>query len=774
MTREEIRKAVWCCGDNKSPGPDGFTFEFFKKYWSFIGPDFCDAVDHFFVNGSFSKGCNSSFVTLIPKVMDANFVNDFRPISLIGCVYKVVTKVLANRLAMVIADLVSDTQSAFVAGRHILDGPFILSEILQWCKRKKKRAMFFKVDFAKAYDSVRWDYLLDILEAFGFGLTWCKWIRGTFNFAKASILINGSPSKEFSFNCGLRQGDPLSPYLFIVVMESLHLSLVRAVDEGFFKGISLPGSISISHLFYADDALFLGEWSDGNLSHIIHILKCFFLASGMQINLHKSQVLGVGVPRHIVEQVATSIGCTIMQNKFSYLGVMVGECMSRRKAWEEVILKLRTRLSKWKVKTLSIGGRFTLLKSVLGASPLYNMSIFKVPSGVLKSMEAIRNHFFNGNDPSDKKIIWAAWDKVLASKSKGGLGVSSFHALNRALLLKWVWRFISRDGSLWFRVISALYGASLDTHKLHLSSNWSSIMRELLLLETKGMDFLSYCRIRVGNGMDTRFWLDTWIGDKPLYVMFPRLFALDLNKEISVAGKLHSPLHLSFRRSVRSGFEQQLMENLQSMIDSVSLSTSHDRWICNLSGDGDFRIKEVRNVIDDMFLPSYPEPTRWVNFVPIKINIFSWRARRNCLPSRANLLRRGVNIDSSMCPICMLYVEDVNHILLRCDFAQSVMRRICKWWDVEWQPWASFQDWISWLVSNRLSSKLLKMLEGVFWVAWWSIWKFRNHTIFDVNPPRRSMIFDNIVSHSFNWCHSRCNRKFSWDDWLKNPHLITL
>ena len=286
------------------------------------------------------------------------------------------------------------------------------------------------------------------------------------------------------------------------------------------------------------------------------------------------------------------------------------------------------------------------------------------------------------------------------------------------------------------------------------------------------MDFLSYCRIRVGNGMDTRFWLDNWIGDKPLYVMFPRLFALDLNKEISVAGKLHSPLHLSFRRSVRSGFEQQLMENLQSMIDSVSLSSSHDRWICNLSGDGDFRIKEVRNVIDDMFLPSYPEPTRWVNFVPIKINIFSWRARRNCLPSRANLLRRVVNIDSSMCPICMLYVEDVNHILLCCDFAQSVMRRICKWWD--WQPWVYFQDWISWLVSNRLSSKLLKMLEGVFWVAWWSIWKFRNHTIFDVNPPRRSMIFDNIVSYSFNWCHSRCNRKFSWDDWLKNPHLITL
>nr|GEZ21584.1 RNA-directed DNA polymerase, eukaryota [Tanacetum cinerariifolium] len=255
---DEIQRAVWDCGNNKSPGPDGYTFEFFKKYWDFIGPDFCDAVEYFFVNGSFFKGCNSSFVALIPKVIDAKFVNDFRPISLIGCIYKVVTKILANRLVLIIADLVSDTQSAFVAGRQILDNPFILDEIyigvkgrknkqcnssfvalipkvidaksvndfrpisligciykvvtkilanrlvliiadlvsdtqsafvagrqildspfildeiLHWCKRKKKQAMFFKVDFAKAYDSVRWDYLLDVLKAFGFGHTWCK------------------------------------------------------------------------------------------------------------------------------------------------------------------------------------------------------------------------------------------------------------------------------------------------------------------------------------------------------------------------------------------------------------------------------------------------------------------------------------------------------------------------------------------------------------------------------------------------------------------------
>nr|GFC94600.1 RNA-directed DNA polymerase, eukaryota [Tanacetum cinerariifolium] len=123
---------------------------------------------------------------------------------LIGCVYKVVTRVLANRLVSVIEDLVSDTQSAFVAGRQILDGPFILDEILKWCKRIGKQAMFFKVDFAKAYDSVRWDYLIDVLEAFGFGSVWCNWIRGILYSSKASILVNGSP-KEFSCYRGLKQ-----------------------------------------------------------------------------------------------------------------------------------------------------------------------------------------------------------------------------------------------------------------------------------------------------------------------------------------------------------------------------------------------------------------------------------------------------------------------------------------------------------------------------------------------------------------------------------------
>nr|GEV33867.1 RNA-directed DNA polymerase, eukaryota [Tanacetum cinerariifolium] len=251
----------------------------------------------------------------------------------------------------------------------ILDGPFILNEILAWCKRKKKHAIIFKVDFAKAYDSMRWDYLLDVLLAFGFGPNWCKWIRGTFSSSIASVLVNGSPSLEFPFFCGLKQGDPLALFLFILIMESLHISFSRATSEGVFSGIQIHESLKVSHFFYADDAIFMGEWSQSNMVNIVKILNCFYLVSGLKINIQKSQLLRVGVHRDLVYQAAGFIGCSIMQTLFRY-----------QDGWRLY-------------DPVNLPGRLTLLKSVLRASPLYHMSLYKVPKDILHEMEMIRSNF---------------------------------------------------------------------------------------------------------------------------------------------------------------------------------------------------------------------------------------------------------------------------------------------------------------------------------------------------------------------------------------------
>ncbi|GJR20984.1 RNA-directed DNA polymerase, eukaryota [Tanacetum coccineum] len=209
VTYEEIKKAIWDCGTNKSPGHDGFTFDFFRKYWKIIDQDVVNAVQDFFITSKFPPGSNSTFITLIPKKHDAKVVKDFRPISLIGSFYKIIAKIMANRLSFVISDLISDVQSAFISNRKILDGPFILNELISWCKYNKSKAMIFKVDFEKAFDSVRWDYLDDILDKFGFGAKWRGWIQGCLNSSMGSILVNGSPTSEFKFHKGLKQGDPL-------------------------------------------------------------------------------------------------------------------------------------------------------------------------------------------------------------------------------------------------------------------------------------------------------------------------------------------------------------------------------------------------------------------------------------------------------------------------------------------------------------------------------------------------------------------------------------
>ncbi|GJY05304.1 putative RNA-directed DNA polymerase, eukaryota, reverse transcriptase zinc-binding domain protein [Tanacetum coccineum] len=406
VSREEIRKAAWDCGVNKSPGPDGFTFEFFRKLWDLIGTEFSEAIEWFFEYGMFPKGCNSSFIALIPKVQDAKFCSDFRPITLITSMYKVISKILANRIAGVISELVSDIQSAFVAQRQILDGPFILNEILAWCKKLKKQAMVFKVDFAKAYDSIRWDFLDDILHSFGFGLKCRRWVKGCFSSAMVSILVNGSPSSEFAFERGLKQGDPLSSYLFILVMETLNLSFNRVVADGLYSGITIGTSMKVSHLFYADDVVFVGDWSQNNIQSLVQVLHIFYLASGLKINLAKSNLLGVGVHPEEVMQAANLIGCSVLKLPFKYLGVVIGNSMSQKLSWAPIIQKIQSRLSKWKAKTLSIGGRFTLLKSVLGASPIYSMSIYKVPTGILDLMESIRNKFFNEAVGKESKITW--------------------------------------------------------------------------------------------------------------------------------------------------------------------------------------------------------------------------------------------------------------------------------------------------------------------------------------------------------------------------------
>ncbi|GKA50366.1 RNA-directed DNA polymerase, eukaryota [Tanacetum coccineum] len=628
VTLDEVKKAVWDCGANKSPGPDGFTFEFFRKFWTIIDKYVFHTVLEFFESGHIPRGCNASFIALIPKVHDAKIVKDFRPISLIESIYKIIAKILANRLCNVLPCLINEVQSDFVSNRNILDGPFMIDELLSWCKHKRKSAMIFKVDFEKAFDSVKWEYILDTLKAFGFGQKWCKWINGCFATAMGSVLVNGSPTSEFQFQKGLKQGDPISPFLFILIMETLNLSFNRVIEANLFKGISINSSFSISHLFML---MTLFSWVNGAVD---------------------------------VKVAANLVGCFTFTSPFEYFDVKVGDNMLRINSWDEVLSKVSNRLSNLKLKTLSIGGRLTLIKSVLSSILLYHMSIFKAPMGVLNKLESIRRNFFIGTYGMEKKTSWIGWDKILASKKHGGLGVSSLYATNPTLLFKWIWRFFSQDSSLWSRFIKALHG----NHGA-LSSHVSK---------------------KIGNGENTSFWDDKWLDDEALKSLFPRLYALEACNSISVGVKLgHPSLTHSFRRPPRGGIEEEQLALLGSRITDISLPNMSDRWTWSLEAFGSFSV------------------------IPIKVNIHAWKVCLDKLPNRLNLSLRGLDIPTILCPLCNLAVESTSHTFLSCHLARQIWSKITRWWDMDATAFTCYDDWLIWLGNIRFPKHLKTLLEGV-------------------------------------------------------------
>ncbi|PNX92269.1 cysteine-rich receptor-like protein kinase [Trifolium pratense] len=383
FSEAEIRRAVWDCESTKSPGPDGVNFGFIKEFWEDIKDDFIRVMAEFHSNGRIVKGANCSFIVLIPKKKSPVKVTDFRPICLIGCIYKVISKVLANRLKKVISSVVSETQSAFISGRQILDGILIANEIVDEAKRKKKEAFMFKVDFEKAFDSVDWNFLDIVMQKMGFHEKWRSWITECLKTNSISVLVNGSPSKEFEMGRGLRQGDPLSPFLFLIAAEGFNLLMKKAVDLGNFSGYKFDGGDEcFSHLQYADDTLIIGRKGWGNIRIIKAILLLFELMSGLKVNFHKSLLIGINIHQIWIEEAAKILNCKVGSFPFKYLGLPIGANPRRIATWQPVIDAVRFRLSGWKHSQLSIGGRVVILKSVLSAIPVYYLSFFKAPSGV--------------------------------------------------------------------------------------------------------------------------------------------------------------------------------------------------------------------------------------------------------------------------------------------------------------------------------------------------------------------------------------------------------
>ncbi|KAJ0727756.1 putative RNA-directed DNA polymerase [Helianthus annuus] len=761
----EIKDAVWDCDGDRAPGPDGFNFKFIKRFWEGFQNDFIALFNKFYADGTLNSCCTSSFLALIPKVKDPASPMDFRPISLIGVINKVISKVLVNRLKGIMGKIISEEQSAFLAGRNIMDGPLILNEIVSWLKVKKKVGMIFKVDINKAYDSLSWKFLDSIMEQMNFPARWRKWISTTLNTARASVLVNGSPTMEFECTRGLRQGDPLSPFLFVIAMEALTGVMKQATMVNLFKGIKCTndGPV-ISHFLYADDVIFLGEWSTENASNLRRILRCFYLASGLKVNLAKSSVYGVGINQHEVQSMATFLGCKSGSFPFKHLGLVVGANMNLVKNWKPIIDLFKNRLAIWKAKQLSYGGRVTLLKSVLNALPTYFFSLYKAPNQVIDALDRLRRVFFWGGSEEKAKMNWVAWDNVIAPIEYGGLGFGSLKDANHAMLAKWWWRFKVENKGLWRRVIWAIHHNSRSWSaipaKISMPGIWKQIVNIHHSLQQKGIDLFKAIRNVVGNGSNTLFWLDLWIGNTPFHIRFPTLFSLERLKMCYVSDRIirvGGGLHTSWDWTRPFEQDQEIAEfsELTDLLISVSISENQDvlRW--GLDTSAVFSVRSVKSVLKicNRLQPHYSFV--WNKWVPKKVGFVAWRAEKERLPTRMALAQRNIQVNSDRCAICGDYAETSEHLFVSCHLAQTVWALITQWCKIPVFFAFGIKDILDLHLFVKSSTKKKKIIQAIVHVTFWSIWAARNKLIFDGSYPEVSKILEEVKVMSYLWVKNR-------------------
>ncbi|KAL0310172.1 UNVERIFIED_CONTAM: hypothetical protein Scaly_2954200 [Sesamum calycinum] len=519
VQRHEIKEALFDINEDSAPGPDGFSSCFFKATWAVVGEDVCHAVMEFFNHGRLLKQLNATLITLIPKVQMPTKVGDFRPISCCNVVYKIITKIMVKRMQLVLEKLIDNCQNAFVPGRSIADNVLLAQELLSGYNQKKlPPRCTIKVDLQKAYDMVDWDYLLAVLHLFKFPDRFIVWVEQCITTASFSISLNGAIHGFFTSTRGLRQGDPMSPYLFVLVMESLHL-LIKSTTQNDtnFQFHWRCKELGIVNLCFADDLLLFCK-ADIHSATVLHgILQEFQRLAGLHANAQKSQIFFSKAALQVQHQIQSIFGFPQGTFPVRYLGVPLITSKLSRADCAPLILKIEARIAGWNQLKLTYAGRTQLIKSVLSSIHQYWCSVFILPKGVIKTIEAkIRNFLWRGGTESGGYKV--AWEQVCKPTLHGGLGIRNIQTMNNALMGKHLWQILTKKhDSIWVSWISRYklrHGTLWAANDKEGSWTWKKLLKLRHQL-IKGIQF------RVGDGTEFKLWLDPWHSNGALIHRYP-------------------------------------------------------------------------------------------------------------------------------------------------------------------------------------------------------------------------------------------------------------
>ncbi|XP_056864290.1 uncharacterized protein LOC130511362 [Raphanus sativus] len=757
--QEEVRQALFSINGGKAPGADGFSASFYQSFWSLLGPDIYREIRSFFTTGTMTPRINETHVCLIPKIEAPKTAAEYRPIALCTVRYKIIAKLLTKRLQQFLPSLISQHQTAFVPGRAISDNILVTHETLHYLKNSeavKRCSMVIKTDMSKAYDRIEWDFLEQVLSKLGFRDICIRWIMECVTTVTYSFLINGAPQGMTTPSRGLRQGDPLSPYLFILCTEVLSGLCKIAQGNGRLLGLQVSQrSPYVNHLLFADDTMIFCKTNERNCRALSDILKRYELSSGQCINQSKSTItFSSKTPESIKERVKSALGITNEGGMGKYLGLP--ETFGRRKkdVFTGMVDKIRQRSQSWTTRFLSGAGKHVMLQSVLTALPTYSMSSFKIPISLCKRIQSILTRFWWDSSPDVHKIAWVAWSTMALPKSMGGLGFKNFEEYNDSLLAKLGWRIMHNPDSLLSRVLKGKYfpdNSFLESGaKSGASHGWISVMAGKAVLE-KGLGFI------VGNGESIKVWSDRWLSSsKPEAPIGPP--TLD-NQELMVADLLNPQTNDWDLEKIRLHLPQY-EEKIRLIIPSSLKPRDRQVWLPDASG-----IYSAKSGYRKLFEEELVQPNQfdwkkevWNLKVPPKIQHFLWRVLKEAIPVGSLLAIRGIQ-SALNCKRCG-ELESISHLFTSCPFAVQFWSQVPLLPPTANQaPSLLFSDWYSSQV-HRAGLPPLGVISSPL-VPWflWNLWTARNKLVFEGKVYQVEDIISKAIAEARAWEDANLGKK---------------
>ena len=444
ITLEECTSIIKTFALNKSPGNDGLPIEFYLKFWTEIGPVLVKSFTYSIAEGLLTTSQRQAVISLLDKKgKDRLLIENWRPISLLNADYKIFSKCIAERIKKVLESVIHHSQSGFVKGRNISDGIRAILDILDETDKSNKGGLLLTIDFEKAFDSISWDYLFKTLKAFNFGNVIVKLIKLCYTDISSCVMNYKSTTGYFNLHRGVRQGDPLSPYLFILALE---LMSIKVRNDITIRGLKYD-QYEIKILVYADDITAILE-DETDAKKLLKYLKIFEKLSGLKINQSKSEGMWLGIKKKSKRKPLLIKWPPLIK----ILGIYIGY---DEENFREKINRIKQKLNIWKQRNLTIFGKILILKTFAISQLLYVASVYHIPDYILKEVEALAYMFlWNGRAHRVKQRV------VIQDFELGGCKMIDLFEINKVQKIKIVKRYLSSPEGAWKHTMKTILGKS--------------------------------------------------------------------------------------------------------------------------------------------------------------------------------------------------------------------------------------------------------------------------------------------------------------------------